>query len=50
MAKTNLKIMKKMLTLNPTETQLRKWKRRLLVALDDIEKQKCRIMIKKYGG
>lgn len=33
-----------------TETPLRKWKRRLIVALTDEEKQKCRAKIKEYEG
>lgn len=43
-------IMRSMLVLTATETQLRKWKRRLLVALTDEEKQKCKYYIKMYGG
>ena len=43
-------IMKSMLVLTATETQLRKWKRRLLVALTDEEKKKCKYYIKMYGG
>jgi hypothetical protein len=31
-----------------TETLLRKWQRRLLVALTDEEKQKCKAKIKEY--
>lgn len=33
-----------------TETPLRAWKRRLIVALTDEEKQKCRAKIKEYEG
>ena len=50
MAKTNTRIMKNMLYLTATETQLRKWKRRLIVALTDEEKKKCKYYIKMYGG
>jgi hypothetical protein len=32
-----------------TETPLRKWKRRLLVALTDETKQKCKSKIKEYS-
>lgn len=31
-----------------TETLLRKWERRLLVALTDSEKQKCKYKINEY--
>jgi hypothetical protein len=31
-----------------TETLLRKWQRRLLVALNDTEKQKCKAKINEY--
>jgi hypothetical protein len=48
MAKINKRIMKDMLYLIPTETQLRKWKRRLLVALTNEEKQKCKHYINMY--
>lgn len=44
----DLKIQKKMLIIKATETPLRMWKRRLIVALSDDEKQKCKSMIKKY--
>lgn len=50
MARINKRIMKNMLYLKATETQLRKWKRRLIVALTDEEKQKCKYYIKMYGG
>lgn len=32
-----------------TETLLRKWQRRLIVALDDAEKQKCKAKINEYS-
>ena len=32
-----------------TETELRKWKRRFIVALTKEEKQKCRAKIKEYS-
>lgn len=50
MAKINQRIMNDMLILTPTETQLRKWKRRLIVALTEEEKKKCKYYIKMYRG
>jgi hypothetical protein len=44
----DIKIQNKMLIIKATETPLRMWKRRLIVALTDDEKQKCKSMIKKY--
>lgn len=46
----NKKIENKLYTINPTETLLRKWQRRLIVALTDEEKKRCKDNIKKYGG
>ncbi len=33
-----------------TETLLRKWERRFLVAITEEEKQKCKAKIKEYKG
>jgi len=45
---TRKEIESKILDNIATETQLRKWQRRLIVALDDTEKQKCKAKIKEY--
>jgi hypothetical protein len=34
----------------PTETHLRKWKRRLLVALTDEEIERCKYFIRHYSN
>ena len=47
--KTAKEIEKLMLVPIVTETLCRKWKRRLLVALTDGEKQKCKAKIKEYS-
>lgn len=39
----------KMIPVVETETQLRKWERRLIVAITPEEKQKCKQKINQYG-
>ena len=48
MVKRNNKLEKAMLGIRPTETPLRMWERRFIVALTDEAKQQCKNMIKKY--
>ena len=43
-------IRKKIIPVINTETNLRRWQRRLIVALTTEEKQKCKAKIKEYGG
>jgi hypothetical protein len=50
MTKNEKQIINNMLVNVGTETPLRVWKRRLIVALTDEEKQRCKMFIKKYGG
>lgn len=38
------------LLVSPKLESLRRWKRRLIVALTDEEKQKCKAKIKEYEG
>lgn len=45
---TKEQIEKGMLSNVQTETNLRKWQRRLIVALTEEAKQKCRSKIKEY--
>lgn len=48
--KQQKEIRKKMIPVINTETDLRRWQRRLIVALTTEEKQKCKAKIKEYGG
>ena len=47
---TENEIKKIMLDNVTTETLIRQWKRRLIVALTDEEKQKCRAKIKEHAN
>lgn len=46
---TKSEIESRMLDNIATETPLRQWTRRLIVALTDEEKQKCKAKIAEYG-
>lgn len=43
-------IRKKIVSVIETETQLRRWQRRLIVAITPEEVQKCKAKINEYGG
>ena len=45
-----IELNKKIIPVISTETKLRKWQRRLIVALTNEEKQKCRAKIREYSN